>query len=76
MQVGFLAEIPTNVVAAGSGSTAYLAQPMLVFLAQKAHFAGPDIVGQANHGPNVVGGHEVVGDDHGVGDALKEALRH
>ena len=47
---------------------------MFVFLAQKAHFGGSDVVGQSYHGTQIVGGHQMVGDDYGTGNALEETL--
>ena len=64
-----------DVVAAGGSSTTHLAQTMLVFLAQETDLCGPDVVGQTYHGPDVVGRHQMVGDDHGVRHTLEEMFR-
>ena len=47
---------------------------MLVFFAQETYFAGTDVVGQAYHGTDIVGRHQVVGDDNRVGNPLKKVF--
>ena len=69
-QVGFLAEIPADIVTARSGSTAHLAQTMFLFLAQEAHLGSSDIVSQTNHCAKVVGRQQMISDEHRPRDAL------
>ena len=47
---------------------------MFVLVAQKTYFGGPDVVGQTDDGSKVVGCHQVVGNEHGVGDEMVEVL--
>ena len=48
---------------------------MLLFVAQETNLGGPDIIGQANHGTEVVGRHQVVSDEYGMGQPLVYGLR-
>ena len=75
VEVGLLSEIPADVATARGGGAAHFPQAMFGLLAEEAHLRGPDVVSDTDHGSHVVGGHEVVGDDDGAGDALVDFLR-
>ena len=74
MQIRLFAEIPTDVVTTRCGGTAHLGQSVFFLLAQETDFDRPNVVGQPNHGTQIVGGHQMVGDNDRPRNALKEAL--